>query len=92
MECSLVWGQITFAGVMMTPDVPAPVLVTTQVALLRIFPYHGGFVIRDNVIFHSPVDDEVVGEVEGWFWNRGLGDNISRLGDHDSFRMPGDLR
>ena len=34
LESSLVWGRITFAGIMMTLDVTSPVLVTTHVALL----------------------------------------------------------
>ena len=33
-ESSLVWGRITFAGVMMTPDVLASVPVTAPVVLL----------------------------------------------------------
>jgi hypothetical protein len=76
---------------MMTPDVLASVLVTVPVVLLWVFPCHGGFVVRDNIIFHSPVDDKLITEVEGSFWHHSHGDHISRLGDHDSFIKLGDL-
>jgi hypothetical protein len=90
-ESSLVWGRIMFAGVMMTPDILALVPVMAPVTLLQVLPCHGGFVVRDNIVFHSPVDDELLMEVEGWFWHRSHGDHISRLGDHDSFKNLGDL-
>lgn len=62
---------VLFASDMVMPDVALSVLELACFPLLWVFPHLNWFIIRDEVLIHSPVDDKEVGQVDEWLRRSG---------------------